>query len=38
MFKVTLEKLKGVSAPEAKRKIIGAEFIEVFKTKAHEIE
>jgi GMP synthase (glutamine-hydrolysing) len=27
----TLAKLKGVSDPEAKRKIIGAEFINVFK-------
>ncbi len=33
-----LSKLKGVSEPEAKRKIIGNEFIEVFDQEAHKIQ
>lgn len=35
---VMLAKLKGVTDPEAKRKIIGAEFIEVFKNFAADME
>ncbi len=33
-----LEKLKGVSAPETKRKIIGAEFIRIFEEEARKLE
>jgi GMP synthase (glutamine-hydrolysing) len=33
-----LDKLKGVSDPEKKRKIIGNEFIAVFEDEAHRIE
>ncbi|MBQ2621196.1 MAG: glutamine-hydrolyzing GMP synthase [Thermoguttaceae bacterium] len=33
-----LERLKGVTAPQEKRKIIGAEFIECFKTEAKTVE
>uniref|UniRef100_A0A7S0YS74 GMP synthase [glutamine-hydrolyzing] n=1 Tax=Polytomella parva TaxID=51329 RepID=A0A7S0YS74_9CHLO len=36
--KAMLDRLKGVSDPEAKRKAIGAEFIEVFKAYSHELE
>lgn len=35
---VMLAKLKGVTDPERKRKIIGAEFIEVFKAFATKLE
>lgn len=35
---VMLARLKGVTDPEKKRKIIGAEFIEVFKTFADNME
>lgn len=35
---VMLAKLKGVTDPERKRKIIGAEFIEVFKAFANNME
>lgn len=35
---VMLSKLKGLTDPEAKRKCIGAEFIEVFKTYAIKLE
>jgi GMP synthase (glutamine-hydrolysing) len=35
---VMLERLKGVSDPEKKRKIIGAEFIEVFKNFRNKME
>jgi GMP synthase (glutamine-hydrolysing) len=36
--KVMLDRLAGLSDPEAKRKAIGAEFIEVFKNYATELE
>lgn len=36
--KKMLDRLKGLSDPEAKRKAIGAEFIEVFKTFRDELE
>lgn len=36
--KAMLQRLSGVSDPEAKRKAIGAEFIEVFKTYANQLE
>lgn len=35
---IMLSKLKGVTDPEKKRKIIGAEFIEVFKTFAADMQ
>ena len=35
---IFLEKLKGVTDPETKRKIIGSEFIEVFKEEAQKLE
>lgn len=36
--KIMLDRLRGMSDPEAKRKAIGAEFIEVFKNYAIELE
>lgn len=36
--KPMLDRLRGLSDPEAKRKAIGAEFIEVFKNYANELE